>query len=236
MKRHSKHTLCLAILTGMILQPLTVNAAGAIKRTVNADGTVEFTNVPGNTQQQASARKQTVIYKSQSGQGVVFSDTKPQYGDFEILHYSCYACNPDSRINWHTIALDTTSYKKIVSHAAKQYGVDPALVRAVIHAESSFNAQAVSNHGAEGLMQLMPATAHELGVTNAFDAKQNIEAGVKYLAQLLDEFHGNTKLATAAYNAGPNAVKSFKGVPPYAETQVYVERVGILHKRYQDAG
>ena len=82
-------------------------------------------------------------------------------------------------------------------------------------------------------MQLMPATADELGVKNAFDAKQNIEGGVKYLAELLILFDGDVRLATAAYNAGPNAVKKYNGIPPYSETKVYVERVGILHRRYQ---
>ncbi|WP_300497719.1 lytic transglycosylase domain-containing protein, partial [uncultured Methylophaga sp.] len=110
------------------------------------------------------------------------------------------------------------------------------LVRAVIHAESAFNAKALSKKGAQGLMQLMPGTAKDLGVTNAFDVQQNIEGGVKYLAGLLNTFDGDIKLATAAYNAGPGAVKRFKGIPPYAETEVYVERVGILHQRYGQEG
>ena len=82
-------------------------------------------------------------------------------------------------------------------------------------------------------MQLMPGTASDLGVKNAFNANENIEGGVKYLAQLLSQFNGDIKLATAAYNAGPNAVKKYNGIPPYSETKVYVERVGILHRRYQ---
>jgi soluble lytic murein transglycosylase-like protein len=82
-------------------------------------------------------------------------------------------------------------------------------------------------------MQLMPDTAKELGVDKPFNVEQNIEGGVKYLAELLSLFKGNTRLATAAYNAGPNAVKKYNDVPPYSETKVYVERVSILHQRYQ---
>jgi hypothetical protein len=204
--------------------------AETIKRIQNADGSIEFSNL-GSTSGQ-----QTVIYKSQTGQGFVFSDQKPKHGSFEILKYSCFACNPDSKINWHTISLNTASYATEVNRIAIKYDIDPALVRAVIHAESAFNAKALSNKGAQGLMQLMPGTAKDLGVGNAFDANQNIEGGVKYLAGLLKQFEGDIKLATAAYNAGPNAVKKYNGIPPYAETKVYVERVGILHQRYRNEG
>ncbi|MTI64109.1 lytic transglycosylase domain-containing protein [Methylophaga sp.] len=204
--------------------------AETIKRIQNADGSVEFSNVG------SAAGQQTVIYKSQTGQGFVFSDQKPEHGHFEILKYSCFACNPDSRINWHTISLNTASYATEVNRIAIKYDIDPALVRAVIHAESAFNAKARSNKGAQGLMQLMPGTARDLGVRNAFDANQNIEGGVKYLADLLKQFEGDIELATAAYNAGPNAVKKYNGIPPYAETKVYVERVGILHQRYRNEG
>jgi len=201
--------------------------AESIKRIQNADGSIEFSN------QSAPASQFTVIYKSQTGNGFVFSDQKPQHGSFEVLKYSCFACNPDSKINWHTISLNTASYATDVNRIAKKYAVDPALVRAVIHAESAFNAKAISSKGAQGLMQLMPGTASDLGVRNAMDASQNIEGGVKYLAALLKQFDGDIKLATAAYNAGPNAVKKYNGIPPYSETKVYVERVGILHNRYR---
>lgn len=104
-----------------------------------------------------------------------------------------------------------------------------------MHAESAFNPNAVSHKGAQGLMQLMPGTAKELGVQDALIPSQNIAGGAKYIAQLLKRFNGNIQLATAAYNAGPGAVKKYNGVPPYIETEVYAERVGILHKRYQMA-
>lgn len=113
----------------------------------------------------------------------------------------------------------------IEEHAAKNM-VSVDLVRALIQAESAFNPRAVSPKGALGLMQLMPATATELGVADAFDPAENIRAGVKYLKQLLDRYEGRVELALAAYNAGPGAVKKYGGkVPPYRETQNYVARI-----------
>lgn len=125
--------------------------------------------------------------------------------------------NSDSKV--------TGSFADIIQEKAAKYNVDPALVKAVIQAESNFNPDVVSSAGAQGLMQLMPGTARSLGVADAFDPEQNIEGGVKFLRQLLDRFGGNTTLAVAAYNAGPGAVSKYNGIPPYNETQVYVKRV-----------
>lgn len=113
----------------------------------------------------------------------------------------------------------------IVKSTCQKYGVDDKLVMALINQESGFNQNAISKAGAQGLMQLMPATAKSLGVTNALDPVQNIEGGVKYLQGLLNQFHGNKILALAAYNAGPNAVKKYNGIPPYKETQNYVKNI-----------
>jgi soluble lytic murein transglycosylase-like protein len=113
--------------------------------------------------------------------------------------------------------------------------VDEAIVRAIIHAESSFNPMALSHAGAQGLMQLMPATARRFGVTNSYDAGQNIRGGVQYLAWLLKRFNGNLTLAAAGYNAGEGAVDRHGGVPPYQETQRYVARVCVLADRYRGA-
>ncbi|WP_231038599.1 lytic transglycosylase domain-containing protein [Pectinatus haikarae] len=120
--------------------------------------------------------------------------------------------------------------EEMIQKAAVKYGVDAKLLSAVAETESNYNAEAVSSAGAVGVMQLMPNTASELGVTNPYDAQQNIEGGAKYLKELLNDFGGNVREAVAAYNAGPQAVKKYQGVPPYAETQNYVSHVLDLYQ------
>lgn len=116
-------------------------------------------------------------------------------------------------------------YKKYVAAAAKKYGVDQDLIHAVIYTESAYRSDAVSPKGAEGLMQLMPATAKRFGVTDSFDAEQNINGGTQYLSWLSKEFDGDRTLILAAYNAGENAVNKYNGVPPYRETENYIAKV-----------
>lgn len=120
---------------------------------------------------------------------------------------------------------------QIVADASKANNIDPLLVHSVIQVESNYNTYAISTAGARGLMQLMPGTARDLGVTDSFDPRQNIEAGVKYLKKLKDQYQDD-RLALAAYNAGPGSVQKYKTVPPYPETRDYVQRVG---ERYEDA-
>ena len=146
---------------------------------------------------------------------------------------TCYACAPLPGVNFGTLRLNTVAYAAEIRAAALQHGVDEAVVRAIIHAESSFNPNALSRVGAQGLMQLMPGTARRFGVSNAFDATQNIRGGVQYLAWLLKRYNGDLTLAAAGYNAGEGAVDKYKGVPPYSETRLYVQRVRVLADRYR---
>ena len=121
--------------------------------------------------------------------------------------------------------LEKVSIQTAVDQAARKYNLPAALINAIIQAESNFQVRAVSPAGARGLMQLMPSTAEELGVTDPFDIDQNIDGGTRYLRQMLSRFDGNLQLALAAYNAGPGAVAKYAGAVPYPETKRYVSRV-----------
>ncbi|MCT6700012.1 lytic transglycosylase domain-containing protein [Rheinheimera sp. 4Y26] len=174
------------------------------------------------------------VYQYTQKNGVVaFSDRAPINQPYKLLKFDCYACRPDSSLDWQKTRLIADKFTDSIEVAANTHQLDPALIRAVIHAESGFQPRAVSKQGARGLMQLMPATARELGVKNSFDSHSNILAGSAYLAKLLQNFNGDIRLASAAYNAGPSAVAKYAGIPPYAETKAYVKRVEILFKRYQ---
>lgn len=117
------------------------------------------------------------------------------------------------------------AFEGLIQEAAKRFSVNVDLVRAVVRAESAFDPTAVSTAGAQGLMQLMPALSHELGVTDPFDPRQNVIAGTRYLSQLLAAHHGDIPLALASYNAGPGMVERYNGVPPFRETQQYIKTI-----------
>ena len=174
------------------------------------------------------------IYKYLQGGTTSFSDIPPSQGGYVVYRTLCFACSVTSTVDWNSTRLHVDVFADEIAEAARQFAVDPALVRAVIHAESGFNPRARSPKGAMGLMQLMPGTARMLGVTDPHLPGNNIAGGARYLSSLLGRFKNDVTLATAAYNAGPEAVKRHAGVPPYPETQVYVQRVKILYQRYRN--
>ena len=180
---------------------------GAMYKYVNRDGTNAYTNVAP---------------PSSVGAKVLFTYIE-----------TCYACSALPGVNFGHLALNTTAYAAEISAAARTYGVDEWLVRAIIHAESNYNPNAVSHAGAQGLMQLMPGTASRFGVQNVFAAADNISGGVQYLSFLSRRYNGDLRLIAAAYNAGEGNVDRYGGVPPFTETLRYVDRVGTLAARYR---
>lgn len=180
-------------------------AAADIYAYTDANGVRHITNVP-----QGDPRYQ-LIYKSRFTKPKGWSDSS-------------------SAERWR---LNPSAFDELIRSAAQQHGIDPSLVRAVMHAESGFNPRAVSPKGATGLMQLMPGTASRFGVRDLYDPHENVRGGVAYLRFLLNLFNGDVRLAVAAYNAGEGAVQKYGGIPPYDETITYVARVMNLHGRYR---
>jgi soluble lytic murein transglycosylase-like protein len=178
------------------------------------------------------------MYKFTDKDGIVhYTNVRPS-GQKNVKSFSfpCYAsdikCN---QLDWENIPLNRSAFDVEIQAAAEVFAVDGALIRAIIHAESAYQPDALSPKGAQGLMQLMPATQKELQVVDVFDPISNIEGGTLYLSRLLDQFNQNVEFAAAAYNAGPGAVRQYGGVPPYRETKEYVRRVKILYRRYRSA-
>lgn len=141
-----------------------------------------------------------------------------------------------SKTSFSSYLGETQSLDEIFNKAADKYNVPVNLLKAIGKTESDFRVQVVSRSGAQGVMQLMPATAKYLGVTDAFDPEQNIMGGAKYIKELLDKYDGNTSLALAAYNAGMGNVKKYGGIPPFEETQNYVKKVSAYMKEDLDTG
>ncbi|TSH77669.1 lytic transglycosylase domain-containing protein [Acinetobacter sp. RF15A] len=189
---------------------------------------------------QLASAGETIYQLRDSNGSTLLTNKKSRYNHLQVEKKTYY---PDSNIhsysNWgNSEAAVLPSYSKnkdafdaIIRQAAQTHGISEGLIKAVMHTESGFNVHARSPVGAQGLMQLMPATARRFNVSNAYDPHQNIMAGAKYLAWLMKRFNGNTTLALAGYNAGEGNVAKYKGVPPFRETQDYVRRVT---SRYQN--
>ena len=179
------------------------------------------------------------VYKFERDGVTHYTNVKPRGATASQLLFTyveaCYACGLLPGVNFGTVRLNTSAYASEIREAASQFGVEEAVVRAVIHAESAYRPNAISRAGAQGLMQLIPATASRFGVADPFDPAQNIRGGVRYLAWLMKRYESNLTLVAAAYNAGEGAVDRNGGVPPYSETQRYVQRVGQLADRYRSA-
>jgi len=170
------------------------------------------------------ARADVYIYKDANGV-VTFTNVPNHSGYRRVLRENNGAPELPKSLN--------TSYDPLIQSASDRYNVDSDLVRAVIKAESDFNAGARSRKGAMGLMQLMPDTARLHQVANAYDPSENVEAGVRHLRMLLDRYQGDLELSLAAYNAGSAAVEKHRGIPPFAETREYVSRVMRFYDAYR---
>jgi len=168
------------------------------------------------------------IYRYEDERGVVhFTNQAPDPRYSRVARRAGFQAIPE-----HPAPMGSrAAYDRLIRRAAQRHGLPPALLKAVIHAESAFDPAAVSKRGAMGLMQLMPATARMLHVAAPFDAKQNIYAGSRYLRHLHDRY-GSWATTLAAYNAGPEAVDRFRGIPPFTETRQYVRRVLSYYRRY----
>jgi hypothetical protein len=195
----------LAFLTALLLLPLGSAASEGIYRYVEKDGTIIYTNVPPPGSKRAKKLKGT------------FTQTQA----------------PSAPVRGRSSA--PADLEPHIEVASKRYKIPASLVRAIMQAESNFDANAVSPKGACGLMQLMPQTAAEMYVKDIFDEKENIDGGVRYLRVLANQFEGDMVKMVAAYNAGPDAVRKYGGrVPPYAETQEYVRKVLQLYYHYKE--
>ena len=179
------------------------------------------------------------VYRDQDGSALL-TNKKVSDGSYKQEKVTYYPnTNVHAYSNWGSSEASVLpsysktkdAYDHIIRNAAQMYGVSEGLVKAIMHTESGFNPQARSPVGAQGLMQLMPATAQRFNVANAYDPVQNIHGGVKYLSWLIKRFKGNTQLALAGYNAGEGNVDKYGGIPPFRETQDYVRRV---MSRYQN--
>lgn len=202
---HGLRGKLLIAVVGVLLGATFSQAGPPVYRYTDATGTVHFTNVPSDSKfQRVFMTERGLVRDSVVRRGRSKSKSTPPAHD---------------------------GYDWLIERAANAYDVDPALVKAVIAAESNFNPKATSRAGAQGLMQLMPGTARSVGVQNPYSPSDNVLGGVRYLREMLDRY-GSITSAVAAYNAGPTAVDRYKGIPPYKETQQYVARVLDYYRGY----
>lgn len=204
-------------------------------------GTIGFLNTTVS-----SYAGQTIYqFKDDNGTTLLTNKKKAEYNHLKVIKATYY---PDSNIhsysNWGSseasvlpsYSRNKNAFDEMIRQAAQQHGVSEGLIKAVMHTESGFNINARSPVGAQGLMQLMPATARRFNVSNAYDPQQNIFGGARYLSWLLKRFNGNTQLAIAAYNAGEGNIDKYGGIPPFRETQDYVRRVTSRFQNLYSSG
>ena len=204
-------------------------------------GTIGFLNTTVS-----SYAGQTIYqFKDDNGTTLLTNKKKAEYNHLKVIKATYY---PDSNIhsysNWGaseasvlpSYSRNKNAFDQMIRQAAQQHGVSEGLIKAVMHTESGFNINARSPVGAQGLMQLMPATARRFNVNNAYDPQQNIFGGARYLSWLLKRFNGNTQLAIAAYNAGEGNIDKYGGIPPFRETQDYVRRVTSRFQNLYSSG
>lgn len=166
------------------------------------------------------------IYMYVDQNGVTHFTNAPTSRDFQLFMKS-------RRGRGNRKPMDKTCYDSLIRRAASRYGVDFALIKAVIEVESAYDPRAVSTKGARGLMQIMPFNFRQLNISDPFEPAQNIMGGTSYLTRLIRQYDGNLEHALAAYNAGPSNVDKYKGIPPFPETRNYVRRVMALHRSYK---
>jgi len=182
----------------------------------------------------ASAGADIFVYQLPGGARIV-TDHALNNRDYRLVRHSRDSKGAGALVSSRKIqyaVTDPNTYDRLIRRNAAQHQVDPALIKAVMHVESAFNPHAVSDKGAQGLMQVMPETGQRYGAQDLFDPVQNVRAASLYLKDLQKLFKNNTKLVLAAYNAGENAVLRHKGIPPYDETRDYVRKVMKVHRDY----
>jgi soluble lytic murein transglycosylase-like protein len=229
-------------LATILIVLLTIPPAGAqIYTYVDEKGVVHFTNVPTKPTNKVTPQALTALKKQlqQTKRRFYMSVSTPSvYKSFAYVptrYPSSYVSSYQSSMKPIYLGPNPNekAYEPYINDIAREHGVDPRLVKAVIRAESAFNQSAVSPKGAMGLMQLMPGTAMDMGVQDPYHPIQNLRGGIGYLKEMLRLFNNDLILALAAYNAGPNAVKQYGGVPPYEETRQYIQRVLQYYSHYK---